>query len=201
MRISGQFSGSSGRPLNRNRQFRFAHLIIDVLRLTSRKIKTSAASRTACDTPSIIHLGWEISSRSLQATISRGVFTQPDCQTILSRPKTGKSNATPSSRASVVFPDPAFPVMWILSITENYRFAGALSPQSVRNWMGNRLVRLSPILSRIRFDHQWHAQAERWKRRPLHHTAYQLNCLLGFGFGRFEDQFVMHLQKHLGFQT
>ena len=172
MRISGQLSGSSGRPLNRNRQFRFAHLIIDVLRLTSRKIKTSAASRTACETPSMIHLGLEISSRSLQATISRGVFTQPDCQTILSRPKTGKSNAAPSSRASVVFPDPAFPVMWILSIAENYMFAGALSPQPLRKCTGCLLMRFCPVLPRIGFDHERHTQAERRYRRPFHHAAH-----------------------------
>ena len=121
IRTSGHPSGNSGRLRNRYFKERFIDLLNDVIRLTSRKITMSAACLIRGETPSIIQTGREAISNSWAFRMTGDVFSQPDCQTILSSPNTGSSNDWPSWSASVVLPDPEFPVMWILTICCDYR--------------------------------------------------------------------------------
>ena len=121
--ISGQFSGRPGLLRNRYRQLHRAHLKNDVRRSTSRKITKSAASNTVAETPSITHASGAINVAIFSARQSPGLFRQPGCHTISSKPKTGKLKRSPICFASVVFPLPAFPVMKIRVMPTGYTMA------------------------------------------------------------------------------
>ena len=58
------------------------------------------------------------------------------------------------------------------------------------------LMRLGPTRAFAAIDNQRRCELNHWLAGILHNASNRVDQRIGLAFGRFEDQFVMHLQQH-----